>query len=162
MHGRHRAPSDRQIAAEAAAEAVRQEKKRRAARRAERQTETSEYVAMLTRVIAGYGGRIGEDPAALVHLRDIEQALRDSVNLGCFQANRGASGYSQYEMAAILGVSQQAIQKRAKAGELIHVARQAATGALVRIGDIRRRRAELLAAADVVDRTGTERERQAM
>lgn len=162
MQGRHRAPRDRQIAAEAAADAIARDKERRRRERAARQTETSEFVAFLTRAIAGYGTRIGDDPAALVHLRDVEQALRDAVNLGCFQANRGESAYSQYDMARILGVSQQAIQKRAKLGEALHVTRLAATGALVRIGDIRRRRAELLAAAEVEDRTGTERERRAV
>lgn len=128
-----------------------------------RETETSDYVAFAIRVLIGYGDRIAGDPAALAHFRELETALRDNVNRGIFEANRGAVHYSRNEMAAILGVSDIAIMKRIRNGELVYAALQAArgAGALVRIGDIRRARANALADAHVTDRTGSEREKRA-
>ncbi|GAA4083025.1 hypothetical protein [Actinomadura miaoliensis] len=129
--------------------------------RSGRITETSDYVAMLQRIIWGYGRRIGEDAAALVHLRDLEQTLRDAVNWGMFLANQaganGQPGYSQNEQARMLGVSRQAIAKRIKIGEQIHLDRQilSGNGAVVRISDVRAARAAGLAAAGVTDRTGS-------
>ena len=125
-----------------------------------RDTETSDYVAFMTRVLIGYGDRIADDPAALVHFRDIETALRDNVNRGIFQANRSAAHYSRGDMASILGVSEIAIMKRIRLGEVVYAAITAARGggALVRIGDIRRARASALASAGVDDRTGSQRE----
>lgn len=142
MAGKHRVPRGAQKA------------------RTPRVTETSDYVAFLRRAIHGYGRRIGDDPAALVHLRQIEQDLRDAINLGTYLANRGDGQYSQNEQAAILGVSRQAIAKRIKLGEQVYVAVQArkADGAVVRLADIREERARELAAAGVEDRTGSERE----
>lgn len=63
-------------------------------RRARRDIETSDYVAMVERILYGYGRRIGNDPAALVHLREIEQALRDAVNLGVYLANQCPDHYA--------------------------------------------------------------------
>lgn len=125
--------------------------------------ETSDYVAFLVRALHGYGRRIGDDPAALVHLREIEQALRDAVNLGCYLANQGPDHYSQNEQARVLGVSRQAVAKRIGLGEDVHVALEAArsAGAVVRIADVRARRATGLAAAGVKDRTGSPRELRA-
>lgn len=126
-------------------------------------TETSDYVAFLVRALHGYGRRIGHDPAALVHLREIEQALRDAVNLGCYIANEGPDHYSQNEQARVLGVTRQAVAKRIKLGEQVHVAIEAArsAGAVVRIADVRARRAAGLASAGVPDRTGSPRELRA-
>lgn len=125
--------------------------------------ETSDYVAFLRRAIYGYGRRIGDDPAALVHLRELEDALRDAVNLGTYLAKKGRDHYSQNEQAAILGVSRQAVAKRIGLGEAVHVRLEAerTTGAVVRIADVRARRTEGLAAAGIEDRTGSPRERRA-
>lgn len=143
MTGRHAAPGGRR-------------------KRAARRTETSDFVAMLVRLLIAWGDRVGEDPAALVHLRELEQTLVQQTNRGVFRANRGRS-YSQNDMAAILGVSRQAIAKRASLGELVEAALTEARGggALVRIGDMRARRARLLASAGVPDQTGSERELRA-
>lgn len=131
---------------------------------AQRTVETSNYVAMMLRIIAAFGDRIAEDPVALVHLREIQEALTDQVNRGIWRANAQQDGYSQNHMAAMLGVSRQAIAKRARLGEAVYARMAAArgAGALVRIADIRTRRAQLAAAAEVVDVTGSERERQAV
>lgn len=133
-------------------------------RSAQRVTETSDYVGMMLRVITAFGDRIGEDPAALVHLREVEAALTDQVNRGVFLANAQQDGYSQNHMAAMLGVSRQAIAKRIGLGQAVYTRTAAARGAgtLVRIKDIRARRAQLLAAAEVPDRTGSARERAAI
>jgi hypothetical protein len=129
-----------------------------------RQTETSDYVAFMLRTIISYGDRIAADPAALVHLRELQATLADQVNRGIWEANARAGGYSQNEIAAMLGVSRQAIAKRIGLGEEAAAAVTAARGggALVRIGAVRARRAELLAAAAVPDRTGSDRERAAL
>lgn len=129
----------------------------------DRRAETSDYVATIERILYGYGRRIGHDPAALVHLREIETALRDAVNLGCYLANQGPDHYSQNEQAAILGVSRQAVAKRIRAGEAVHVRLEAerTADAVVRIADVRARRAAGLEAAGVRDRTGSPRELRA-
>jgi hypothetical protein len=125
-----------------------------------RVTETSDYVAFLVRSLIALGDRIAEDPAALVHLRELEGTLRDQVNRGIWEANRRGR-YSQREMASILGISHQAIGKRVSLGELVAAAVTAARGggALIRLGEVRARRARLLAAAGVEDRTGSQKER---
>lgn len=126
-------------------------------RRSRRITETSDYVAMMTRIITAYGDRIAADPVALAHLRDLQATLTDQVNRGIFGANQGDAHYSQNEMARILGVSRQAIAKRIQLGQLMYARIQEArgAGALVPIAAIRARRAQLLAAAEVEDRTGS-------
>ena len=132
----------------------------RAGQAPQRVTETSDYVAMMTRIMASFGDRVAHDPAALAHLRDLQTALADQVNRGIFEANKSADHYSQNEMAAILGVSRQAIAKRISLGEQVYSRTWQArgAGALVRIADIRRRRAELLDAAGVQDKTGSPKE----
>ena len=130
-------------------------------RRKKRETETSDYIAMLVRMIYGYGVRIGEDPAALAHLRDLEAAMKDAVNVGIYAANKEADRpYSINEMAAILGVSKQAIHKRVGLGEEVFVRLEAAkaSGAVVRLADMRAARAAALGQAGVTDRTGSPRE----
>ena len=90
-------------------------------RKQKRTTTTDDYAAMLARMLRAYGKRIGEDPAAgLTHLRDLEQALADAVNLGIYTANH-EGGRSINQMADALGVSKQAIHKRVSLGE--HLAR---------------------------------------
>jgi hypothetical protein len=85
--------------------------------------------------------------------------LADQVNRGIFEANKGRNHYSQNELAAILGISQQAIAKRIGLGETVYArtweAREA--GAVVRVADIRTRRAQL-ADAGMTDRTGSAHE----
>jgi hypothetical protein len=117
-------------------------------------------VAFLTRALIAWGDRVAEDPAALVHLRELESTLRDQTNRGIWEANR-RERYSERDMGAILGVSHQAIHKRASLGELVAAAVTAARGggALIRLGEVRARRARLLEAAGVEDRTGSEKER---
>lgn len=129
-------------------------------KRAKRVTETSDYVAFTKRTLWGLGVRIGQDPAALANLRELQQTMVDAVNHGIFTANRDSDHYSQNDMAAILGTSRQAIAKRIKLGEEVHVRLQSlrADGALVRIADVRAERARGLAAAAVEDSTGSVRE----
>jgi hypothetical protein len=119
---------------------------------------------MVVRVLYGYGYRIGQDPAALVHRRDIETALRDAVNMGIFTANKaGTRPYSINEMAAMDGITKQAIHKRVRLGGEVFARLEAAraNGAVVRLADVRAARASALAEAGVTDKTGSERERQA-
>jgi len=128
-------------------------------------TETSDYIAFMLRVVNRYGERVGEDPAALAHLRDIEAALRDAVNLGIYTANKAPyRPYSIGEIGAILGVSKQAAHKRVGLGEAVHRRAEGArsAGGLVRLADVRAARAAALAGAGVQDRTGSERERSAI
>lgn len=132
--------------------------------RARPRTETSDYVAMLTRLLNAWGDRVAADPAALVHLGELTRLLADATNRGMFEANARPGGYSQNDMAAILGVSRQAVAKRIGLGQVVYAAAQAARGAgpLVRLADVRRARAAGLASAGVSDLTGTERERRAV
>lgn len=135
--------------------------RRRLPARQRRTVETSEYVAMLMRIIIGYGERVGQDPVALIHLRDIEAITRDAVNAGIYLANRtGARPYSINEMADILGISKQAVHKRVQLGEQVYARLEAARadGAVIRLADMRRTRAAILAAAGLPDRTGSPRE----
>lgn len=126
-----------------------------------KQTETSDYVAFMMRVFNGYGDRIADDPAALAHLRDLQEAFTKAVNMGIFRANSGESKYSTTEIGRLLGVSHQAIGKRAGLGRHAYAELQRArgAGAVIRLATLRARRAELLQAAAVPDRTGSERER---
>lgn len=138
MAGRHRLPAKRK-----------------------RNVESSEYAAMLIRQIQAYGKRIGEDPAALTYLRDIEEALRDSVNAGIAAANlRPDQPYSLAEIADVLGISRQGIHKRVRHGEavLTDLAIARDQGPVVRLADMRAKRSARLAAAGIPDRTGSPRE----
>lgn len=129
-----------------------------------RDTETSDYVAMMLRVLNSWGDRIAADPAALVHMRELEAGLRDATNRGIFEANKGRDHYSRRDIAAILGMSEIGVKKRIDLGQLAYAALQErrGAGALIRIADIRRTRAEGLAVANVEDKTGSERERKAV
>jgi hypothetical protein len=119
---------------------------------------------MMTRLLAAWGDRVADDPAALVHLADLTRQLQEATNRGMFLANARPGGYSQNDMAAILGVSRQAVAKRIGLGQMVYAAAAAARGAgpLVRLADVRRARAAGLASAGVTDVTGTERERRAV
>lgn len=137
-----------------------------AERRPRAAVETSDYVAMMTRVMIAWGDRVAADPAALVHLRELEQTLTHQTNRGIWEANErgrleGQQPYSQNDIAAILGVSRQAVAKRITLGQLAAaaVAQARGAGALVRLGEVRARRARLLEAAGLEDVTGSERER---
>jgi hypothetical protein len=132
--------------------------------RRRRQTETSDYVAMLMRIIYGYGARVGQDPAALVHLRDLEAGMRDAVNIGIYAANKLEDRpYSINEIAALMGISKQAVHKRVQLGGEVFARLEAAkaSGALVRLEDLRQARARALGEAGVADRTGSPRELEA-
>jgi len=114
----------------------------------------------MTRAMISWGDRVAADPAALVHLRELEQTLTQQTNRGIWEANERGQ-YSQNHMAAILGVSRQAVAKRITLGQLgaAALAQARGAGALVRLGEVRARRQRLLAAAGVPDLTGSERER---
>jgi hypothetical protein len=85
-------------------------------RRRKRATTTGDYAAMLRRMVRAYGKRIGQDPeAGLAHLRELEAELADAVNLGIYSAHHDG-GRSLNDLAAMLGVSKQAIHKRVELG----------------------------------------------
>src|SRR5262245_40965614 len=91
-------------------------------RKRKRTTTADDYAAMLARMIASYGKRIGDDPAAsLPHLRELESALTDATNHGLYLANK-VGGHSINELADHLGISKQAVFKRVNLGA--EVARQ--------------------------------------
>lgn len=130
----------------------------------QRVVETSDYIAMMTRIFHGLGARIAEDPVALAHLADLQATFTAAVNRGIYEANKSAAHYSQNDIAAIMGVSQQAVSKRIKLGESAYNEywqARADAAPLVRLGDVRARRAELLADAGMDDRTGSVRELRA-
>jgi hypothetical protein len=134
---------------------------RTAVARRRRATESSEYVAMLMRIIYGYGFRVGQDPAALAHFRDLEAGIRDAVNIGIYAANKLEDRpYSINEIASIMGISKQAVHKRVQEGEQVFLRLEAAkaSGAVVRLADMRAARAAVLGQAGVTDRTGSPRE----
>jgi hypothetical protein len=128
-----------------------------------REVEASEYVAMMHRLLAAFGDRVKADPAILVHVPELAEAFSDQVNRGVFEANAGSNHYSQNEMAAMMGVTRQAIAKRVDRGRTVYarVAAARGAGALVRLADVRRRRADLMTAAGVEDKTGSVRELRA-
>ena len=133
---------------------------RAAQRRSARVVETSDYVAFLTRAMIAWGDRIAADPAALVHMHELLATMDQQTNRGIWEANRRGT-YSQNHMAKVLGVTRQAIAYRIRRGEVAasSLIEARGGGALVRIGEIRARRARLLAAAQVPDLTGSEKER---
>lgn len=133
-------------------------------KRSQRVTETSDLVAWITRLLHIYGDRIGDDPVALTHLRELESTLTQQANRGIFTANNGTGKYSQREIARMLGCSQPAILKRIRQGEIVHATEMMlrGLGPVVRLAEVRQRRARLLAAAEVEDRTGSVRELKAV
>lgn len=141
--------------------AGRHEVARASKKRSRRQVETSGFVAMLIRIIYAYGYRISQDPAALAHLRDIQAALTDAVNLGIYGANKlGDRPYGINELGGIMGVSKQAMHQRSRLGEAVYVRLEEvrSSGALVTLSTIRDQRATALAEAGVSDRTGSVKE----
>lgn len=85
-------------------------------RRRKRTTTTDQFAKMLKRMDAAYGKRIGEEPlTALAHLRELEAGRIDAVNHGIYTAIQ--AGASPTELAEVLGISRQAIYKRAALGE---------------------------------------------
>jgi hypothetical protein len=101
-------------------------------KRKRRPTSTQAYIAMLHRMIARYGDRIGDDPeTGLAALRQIEQTLTDSANTGIYAAH--LDGHSYAELATLLGVTKPAIIKRAKLGADVLRERERATARTARI-----------------------------
>lgn len=141
MTGRHRADSG-------------------ARKRSARVTETSEFMAFAQRIAIVMGDRLGNDPAGLVQARELVTLLQDHLDRGVFLASRQGQ-YSQNELAKMAGITRQAIAKRIHRGELVHaeLQRRRGAGALIRLADLRARRAQLLEAAGIEDRTGSDRER---
>jgi hypothetical protein len=99
-------------------------------RKRKRVTTTGDYAAMLHRMLAAYGRRVAEDPAAVEHLAGIERSLTAAVNLGLYQA--AAAGRSAQDLADVLGVSRQAVYKRLALGEAEARAAEAAQRAQIR------------------------------
>lgn len=131
-------------------------------RRPRRATETSDLAGAIMRLHRAYGQRIADDPAALVHEQQLAESLRDATNHGIWLANRNpANRYSLTEIAAVTGRTKQAVSLRVQAGEKVHnrILAAAGGGILTRLGDLRRYRAERLAAAGVPDKSGSDRER---
>lgn len=87
-------------------------------KRKKRETTDASYAGMLKRMHFGYAKRIGTDPDALEHLRGIEEAARDAVNLGIYFANQRTDGQaaSLSAIGDVMGVSKQAIAKRVNLG----------------------------------------------
>lgn len=101
-------------------------------KRKPRPTSTADYTAMLRRMIIRYGDRIGDDPmAGLEGLRDLEQTMTDSVNVGIYAAH--LNGHSYAELAGLLNVSKAAIIKRAKLGETALRQRERAAASRTRL-----------------------------
>jgi hypothetical protein len=93
-------------------------------RKRKRTTTADDYAAMLARMMASYGKRIGDDPAAsLARLRELETALADATNHGLYLANK-VGGHSINELAGHLGVSKQAVFKRVGLGAQVAARRQ--------------------------------------
>lgn len=119
--------------------------------------ETSDIVAMLMRRFDALMYRLANDPAGLALAGELQKCLADRINGAIYLANQSAAHYSLNELAAICGVSRQAMQQRKKRGEAV-VFHEIAS---VRLADIRESRAVVLAAAQIPDRTGSVRERAA-
>jgi hypothetical protein len=113
--------------------------------------------AAICRMLIAYGHRIGNDPSALAYIPAIDAIRTAAINMGIAEANRRPdSPYSLAEIAAITGVSRQAVHKRVKLGE--RFLERVALGKVVRLADLRTARAAALQAAGLEDRTGTPRE----
>jgi hypothetical protein len=87
--------------------------------------------------------------------------MRDAVNVGIYAANKLEDRpYSINEIASIMGISKQAVHKRVQEGEQVFLRLEAAkaSGAVVRLADMRAARAAVLGGAGVSDRTGSPRE----
>lgn len=138
--------------------------RRKVESRQARVVESSEYAAMLERLIIRYGERAAEDPAILAHAQHLQQALTDAINMGIHAATRqGRQPYSLAEIGRIMGIAYQSAQKRARRGEaaLVQLLARRTDGAVVQLAVKRAERAAALAAAGVEDRTGSQRELEA-
>jgi hypothetical protein len=126
-----------------------------------RKTDNSEYAAMMMRIFFGFSKRIGEDPAALTDLPMLRAGFEDFINLGIFAANKnGSNPYSINEIAKIMGMTKQGVHLRVKQGIQVHARLEAAraNGGMFRVADIRRIRADAMAAVGIPDRTGSPKE----
>lgn len=126
-------------------------------KRPKRVVENDEYAAAIIRMLIKYAPRLAADPAGLVYLDDIEEALRACRNLAIYGAHERVDQppYSYGELAKILGVTRPAVVKRKHQGEDFY---RRLAGPVVRLADLRAARARRLARAGVEDKTGTARE----
>lgn len=123
-----------------------------------REVETEDYVAALARFMDGYGRRVGEDPAAIAHFKDLQQRLTDAVNVGLAVAQTKPDGWSLREISRYFGTSHIAVKKRVDQGKAIIARREQAAG-VTRLADavrpsvpaIRKDRADWLAEQGVED-----------
>jgi len=131
-----------------------------ARKRPKRHVENDEAAAAIIRQLYAFARRMADDPAAMVYMREIDEASSNAFNLAVFAAHQKTdSPYSYRELAAILGVTAPAMLKRKRRGEEIFTRLMAlASAPVVRVADLRAARALQLAEADVEDRTGTRRE----
>lgn len=82
------------------------------ARNGHPKAETSDYAAMLGRMVRSYGKRIAEgDPHDLAAAVDLARQLDDAIG-NAVAVMRRDSGFSWAELAAELGVTRQAAQQR--------------------------------------------------
>jgi hypothetical protein len=120
-------------------------------RRRKRVTETEDYIAMLYRMIARLADRIEADPAASAYVEDQKAALGGASNVGLWAANRRPrTPWSVNELAAVSGRSKQAAHQQVQRGGQLALELAAARERgepVVRIEDLRRVRAQRLAAA---------------
>lgn len=74
--------------------------------------ETTEYAAMMRRMVKAYGKRVGDaDVEDLAELLELQQVL-DYVVKGAVQAQRENLGRSWADIAQAAGTSRQAAQKK--------------------------------------------------
>lgn len=146
MSGRHAAPEP-------------QEGAQGRAPRPKREVESDEFAAALERWMWAMGRRCGVDPGALVYVERLDQVWRDAKNLAFFSANK-VHGYSLAEIGRYTETSRPAVSQRVASGEKVHNQLTVAQGggALVRIGDLRRQRAERHLDTGTEDTTGGRRE----
>lgn len=72
---------------------------------------TEDVAAGVVRIVLALGKRVGqEDPQSLTLLRDVEAQLQASWSTAIAQLR--ANGYTDGELAEVLGVSRQAVSKR--------------------------------------------------
>lgn len=74
--------------------------------------ETTEYAAMLRRMVRSYGRRLAEaDPGDLAAALELARELEDTIGRAVARM-RAESGFSWAELAAELGCTRQAAQQR--------------------------------------------------
>lgn len=97
--------------------------------------ENADYVAALLRLHRGFYLRLAADPGALAYVAELESDWRDGINWALAQCNE-RGGWSQAEIGAIYGHSQQAVGKRVAAGRLVRDRLERAAG-VVALRDLR-------------------------